>query len=71
MKIEMDARPFTIPFKDLEAGEVFKYYEIHYMKITAEKDIPANCVRLEDGRLAKIYEDSTVETVDATLLIQG
>lgn len=67
MKIEMDVRPFTIPFKDLEAGEVFKCYEIYYMKTDDEK---GNCVRLEDGRLAKIYEDSAVETVDATLLIK-
>lgn len=47
-------------FKDIEAGEGFFYKDEAYLKIIKVKDFPYNAIRIEDGLVVKIPENSVI-----------
>lgn len=60
-------------FKDVSAGQVFRYEKNFYMSIPEAREHGdlVNCIHLEEGTLFYIYPTETVEPIDGYFQVTG
>lgn len=69
MKIEVQDKPFGIPFSQVKVGEVFKWNECYYMRLDLEELYESNVVSLTTDTLCWFENYETVEPVNAKLVV--
>lgn len=71
MKIEVQDKPFGIPFSQVKAGEVFKWDDCYYMRLDLEESLEnnPNVVSLTTNVLCWFANSEMVEPVNAKLVI--
>ena len=67
--MEIKDGTYTISFKALDPGEVFRYRDCFYMVIVPFEAY--NAVELESGELQGFSEDEVVKQVNVTLQIDN